>query len=84
MASAQRAKQVWMAMTAGISAIGTYLPRLRLSRKSMAAAMSWLTPQNHAPGSRTLAFWDEDSVTMAVAAARSCLAGAGNEARRTG
>ena len=59
-----------------ILAFGAHLPRLRLSRESMAAALGWLTPGAGAGrGSRTLAFWDEDSVTMAVAAARRALVG---------
>lgn len=58
-----------------ISAIGTYLPRLRLSRAAIAAALQWLTPSAGAgKGSRTLAFWDEDSITMGVEAGRACLA----------
>lgn len=56
-----------------ISAIGTYLPKLRLTRASMAAAMNWLTPGTSTKGSRTLAFWDEDSISMGVAAARAAL-----------
>lgn len=57
----------------GISAIGIHLPRLRLARSSIAAATGWLTPGSGAAGHRTLGFWDEDAVTMAVAAARACL-----------
>ncbi|MEW6121966.1 MAG: OB-fold domain-containing protein [Pseudomonadota bacterium] len=58
----------------GITAIAIHLPRLRLQRASMAAAMDWLTPRSEARGARSLAFWDEDPVTMGVAAARDCLA----------
>ncbi|MFG1462935.1 3-oxoacyl-[acyl-carrier-protein] synthase III C-terminal domain-containing protein [Xanthobacter sp. DSM 24535] len=58
----------------GITSIGIHLPRLRLSRASMAAAMDWLSPRSDVRGARTLAFWDEDSITMGVAAARACLA----------
>lgn len=61
-------------MMSFVSSIGTYLPRLRLSRASMAAATGWLSGAGVGKGSRTLAFWDEDSLTMAVAAARDCLA----------
>ena len=57
----------------GITAIGIHLPRLRLARASMAAAMNWLSPRSDVRGARTLAFWDEDPVTMGVAAARACL-----------
>jgi len=57
-----------------IIGIGTYLPRLRLERRSMASALGWLTPAAGAgSGSRCLGFWDEDSLTMAVAAARAAL-----------
>ncbi|WP_029005250.1 3-oxoacyl-[acyl-carrier-protein] synthase III C-terminal domain-containing protein [Azorhizobium doebereinerae] len=60
----------------GITAIAIHLPRLRLQRASMAAAMDWLCPRSDTRGARTLAFWDEDPVTMGVAAARTCLAAA--------
>lgn len=59
-----------------ILAIGAHLPRLRLARSAIASSLGWLTPGAGAgKGSRTLAYWDEDSVTMAVAAARRALAG---------
>ena len=58
----------------GISAIGVHLPRARLERSAIAAAMGWLTPDLPDQGRRTLAFWDEDSTTMGVAAARVALA----------
>lgn len=64
----------------GISSIGAYIPRARLSRQSMARAMDWLTPGLPVKGSRTLGFWDEDSLTMAVAAARTCLTQPGLDA----
>ena len=42
----------------------------------MSAALGWLTSGAGAgKGQRTLAFWDEDSITMAVAAARAALRG---------
>ncbi|MCC2596984.1 hypothetical protein LKR43_11590 [Pusillimonas sp. MFBS29] len=58
-----------------IQAIGVYLPRLRLSRAAMGKALGWLTPGagSGGKGNRTLAYWDEDSLTMAVAAARRAL-----------
>lgn len=61
----------------GIVSYGAYLPRLRLSRKAMAAANAWMdsTLLAHGKGERAMANWDEDSVTMAVEAARDCLAG---------
>ena len=58
----------------GITAIGAYLPRARLSRAAIADAMGWLTPGLPRKGSRTLGFWDEDATTMGVAVARTCLA----------
>ncbi|WP_346915460.1 3-oxoacyl-[acyl-carrier-protein] synthase III C-terminal domain-containing protein [uncultured Roseibium sp.] len=63
----------------GITAIGAYLPRARLSRSAIADAMGWLTPGLPRKGSRTLGFWDEDATTMGVAAARTCLAQPGQE-----
>ncbi|GAB1378890.1 hypothetical protein [Pararhodobacter aggregans] len=61
---------------ANIIRIGACLPRLRLERRAMAQAMGWLVPGAGAGrGTRTLAFWDEDSVTLAVAAARGALGG---------
>ncbi len=57
----------------GITALAIHLPRLRLQRAAMAAAMGWLCPRGETRGARTLAYWDEDPITMAVAAARACL-----------
>lgn len=58
----------------GITGFGGYLPRLRLSRQAVAQANAWYAP-NFAgrKGTRAMANWDEDSITMAVAAARDCL-----------
>jgi len=58
----------------GITGFGGYLPRLRLSRQAVAQANAWYAP-NFAgrKGTRSMANWDEDSITMAVAAARDCL-----------
>ncbi len=66
-----------MANDAGILSYGAYLPRRRLQRKSIAAANSWFAPglRGLAKGERAMANWDEDAVTMAVEAARDCLAG---------
>jgi 3-hydroxy-3-methylglutaryl CoA synthase len=63
--------------TVGILAYGAYLPRLRLARKSVAEANAWFNPglRGLAKGERTMCNWDEDSVTMAVEAARDCLVG---------
>lgn len=58
----------------GITAFGGYVPRLRLSREAVAQANAWYAPQFASQkGARAFANWDEDSVTMAVAAARDCL-----------
>lgn len=61
---------------AGIASFGGYIPRLRLSRKAMADANSWADPslKGYARGERSMCNWDEDSLTMAVAAARKCVA----------
>ena len=59
----------------GIVAYGAYVPRLRLQRSAIAAAHRWMSPSSAVPkGERAYAAWDEDSVTMAVEAARDCLA----------
>ncbi len=62
---------------AGIIAYGAYIPRMRLQRAAIYAANSWFAPglKGLARGERSIANWDEDSVTMAVEAARDCLAG---------
>jgi 3-hydroxy-3-methylglutaryl CoA synthase len=59
----------------GILAYGGYVPRLRLQRKSMVEANAWFNPglAAYAKGERAICNWDEDAVTMAVAAARDCL-----------
>jgi 3-hydroxy-3-methylglutaryl CoA synthase/NAD(P)-dependent dehydrogenase (short-subunit alcohol dehydrogenase family)/putative sterol carrier protein len=61
----------------GIVSYGAYIPRLRLSRASIYQQMSWLIPATAmvAQGERSMCNWDEDSLTMAVAAARYCLEG---------
>jgi 3-hydroxy-3-methylglutaryl CoA synthase len=59
----------------GIVGFGAYVPRLRLQRKSIAAAHAWLAPNlaGKAKGERSMSSWDEDAITMAVEAARDCL-----------
>jgi hydroxymethylglutaryl-CoA synthase len=52
---------------AGIVSYGAYVPILRLSRK--------LIPKAGAAGERAVANYDEDSITMGVAAAMDCLVG---------
>jgi hydroxymethylglutaryl-CoA synthase len=58
----------------GISAYGVYIPRYRLSRKTISEAMGWLGP-GALPGEKAVANYDEDSLTMAVAAGADCLKG---------
>jgi 3-hydroxy-3-methylglutaryl CoA synthase len=65
----------------GITGYGGYVPRLRLARQAVAQANAWYAPQFASrKGTRAMANWDEDSITMAVAAARDCL---GAEASRS-
>ena len=68
-------------MSAGIHAFGGYVPRLRLQRATIAEANAWFNPALKAlgRGERAIAGWDEDSITMAVEAARDCLAGRGRD-----
>lgn len=56
---------------AGIISYGAYIPFYRLSRAEIAGA--WGT--RAAAGERAVANYDEDSLTMAVAAARDCIQG---------
>ena len=56
---------------AGIASYGAYIPYYRLSRAEIAKA--WGNAAG--PGERAVASYDEDSLTMAVAAARDCLTG---------
>lgn len=62
-------------MAYGILSAGAYLPRLRLQRSAVATAHGWFNAglKSLAKGERAMAAWDEDSVTMAVEAARDCL-----------
>lgn len=59
----------------GITGYGGYVPRLRIPRAAIAAAHSWMAPslRGQAKGQRAFGSWDEDSVTMAVEAARDAL-----------
>ncbi|UCC61728.1 MAG: OB-fold domain-containing protein, partial [Anaerolineae bacterium] len=61
----------------GIISYGGYIPRLRLNRLSIAQSIDWLAPAvvTVAQGERSFCNWDEDSLTMAVAASRDCLVG---------
>ncbi len=61
----------------GVTSFGSYIPRLRLSRKAIAESNGWMEPSllSLGKGERSMCNWDEDAVTMAVDAARDCLAG---------
>lgn len=53
----------------GITAFGAYIPFNRLERKRLTEAFGEPAP----PGEKAVANYDEDSVTLAVEAARDCL-----------
>jgi 3-hydroxy-3-methylglutaryl CoA synthase/uncharacterized OB-fold protein len=53
-----------------VSAMGTYLPRLRLDRKAAAQALKWSGQALPREGRRAVCDWDEDPVTLATEAAR--------------
>jgi len=61
----------------GITSYGGYIPRLRLNRGMIYGANAWMAPGliGAANGERSMANWDEDSVTMAVEASRDCISG---------
>ena len=61
----------------GITSYGAYIPRLRLDRMSIFQSMGWFAPaiMMVAQGERSMCNWDEDTITMAVAASRDCLKG---------
>lgn len=63
-------------MSFGIVGYGAYIPRMRMSRQAIHQANAWFAPglKGKARGTRSLANWDEDAITMAVAAARDALA----------
>ena len=59
----------------GITGYGGYIPRLRMQRAAIADAHRWMAPslKSLAKGHRAFCSWDEDSVTMAVEAARDAI-----------
>ncbi len=61
---------------AGICSYSGYVPRYRLKRSLLFAAMGWMNAGNiaNARGEKTVANFDEDSITMAVAAGMDALA----------
>jgi len=66
----------------GIRSYGGYVPRFRLNRMVVFGNMGWLNPANimNAQGEKAVANFDEDSVTMAAAAAADCVCGFEREA----
>jgi|SRR6056297_662849 len=62
---------------AGICSYGGYVPRYRLNRGLIYQAMGWMNPANiaNAGGEKSVANFDEDSITMAVAAGMDALRG---------
>lgn len=66
----------------GIVAAGTYIPQARIARSVIAAAHAWAAPDlmDRAKGRRAFASWDEDSISMAVEAARAALPAKGRAA----
>ena len=61
----------------GITSYGGYIPKRRLNRMSIFQSMGWFAPAiiMVAQGERSFCNWDEDSLTMAVAASQDCLQG---------
>lgn len=61
----------------GITACGAYIPRYRMKRKTIYDAVGWFNQATAglATGEKAVANYDEDSITMAVSAAKDCLAG---------
>jgi 3-hydroxy-3-methylglutaryl CoA synthase len=66
----------------GITSFGGYVPRYRLNRMLIFGMMGWLNPViiTQARGEKAVANFDEDPVTMAVAAGMDCLRGRSWEA----
>lgn len=56
----------------GIISYSAYIPRYRMNRKTISSAMGWLNPLALI-GEKAVANYDEDSITMAVAAGMDCL-----------
>ena len=55
----------------GIQSIASYLPGFEMQRSVITAQLAWFDPnlKAQAKGVRRVANWDEDAITMAVAAA---------------
>jgi len=58
---------------AGITSYGAYIPLQRINRKLISSATGWSASAARAPGEKAVANYDEDSLTMATAAAIDCL-----------
>jgi len=58
----------------GITAYGTYVPFYRLKRETILKAIGWFNPgiAGLAKGEKAVANYDEDSITLAVAAGMNC------------
>ncbi len=61
----------------GIVAYDVYLPKYRITRKTIYDAVAWTgnRSKGEAKGERTICDWDEDAITMGVEAARGALQG---------
>ena len=61
----------------GICSYGGYIPRYRLNRKDILEVIGWINPALIAQGKgeKAVANFDEDTITMAVAAGIDCLEG---------
>lgn len=61
-------------MDVGVTSYGVHVPRYRMDRRIVSQAMGWLNPAGM-QGEKAVSNYDEDSITMAVAASRACLDG---------
>jgi len=59
----------------GICSYGGYIPRYRLKREKIFEAMGWTGSSGLSKGEKAVANFDEDSLTMAVAAGMDCMNG---------
>lgn len=59
----------------GITSYGAYIPKYRIDRGIIYKAMGWLNPATFMPGEKAVANFDEDSISMGVAAGMDCLTG---------
>ncbi len=66
-----------MSELGAILRVGVHVPKLRLARTTIAAAMAWANAPGRAAarGARAICNWDEDALTMAVEAARAAARG---------